>query len=204
MTSSIIRGQSSVLVGLSSCWVFINISTINISSNCQREDTFYFHHLRLRLSKGEGCVPSLRHRHSHLRRNPISANRRLALFHRWQISLCQYSKPIFCQFNIMFLLDRPTLTTYFHWSEKDTRFIRYYIQTYTMWFLWEQSISLLRSVFLSRSALYPTENVETKCSISRYINKRGKVRMLRLLMNGKFRMKRENFWWIDQSAPISK
>lgn len=33
--------------------------------------------------------------------------------------ICQYSKPIFCQFNIMFLLDRATLTTYSRSSEKD-------------------------------------------------------------------------------------
>lgn len=60
--------------------------------------------------------------------------------------LCQYSKPIFCQFNIMFLLDRPTLTTwttYFHSSEKDTRFILYVdkISMGTIYFS-------LRSIFL--------------------------------------------------------
>lgn len=52
-------------------------------------------------------------------------------------SICQYSKPIFFQFNIMFFLDRPTLTTYLHSSEKYTRFILY------TRFLREQSILLL-------------------------------------------------------------
>lgn len=84
--------------------------------------------------------------------------------------LCQYSKPIFCQFNIMFLLDRPTLTTCFHSCEKDTRFILYVDNTKismgTIYFL-------LDSIFFFPLSLafYPTENVETKCSISRYINK---------------------------------
>lgn len=60
---------------------------------------------------------------------------------RWQIS--SVNIPIFFQFNIMFLLDRPTLTTYLHSSEKYTRFIL------CTGFLWEQSIFFfIRFLFL--------------------------------------------------------
>lgn len=64
--------------------------------------------------------------------------------------ICQFSRPIFCQFNIL-LLDRPTLTTYFHWSEKDTRFLLF-LQTQ---FLWEQFLLFISSVrhFLSKQSV---------------------------------------------------
>lgn len=75
--------------------------------------------------------------------------------------ICQYARPIFCQFNIL-LLDRPTLTTHFHWSEKDTRFLLFLQTQFSM-----GTISSFSFPFL-----YPrsTSSVETKCSVSRYIN----------------------------------